>query len=209
MARLSWGTPGERIYELGVDRGVVYIDNTGYVWNGLSSVSEKSPGGSSEGLFLDGYKYGQLQSFEDYEATVEAYSAPLQFAACGGTKELYSGLSVTHQPRKQFAFSYRTLLRSDASLELGYKIHLIYNALATASEMTYSTLSDGGDIEARSWDITTNPPLGSGYRSTSHYVVNTTRASEVDVTAIEDILYGTESTAPRFPTVAELVALFA
>jgi hypothetical protein len=187
---------------------VVYVDNTGYAWNGLKSVQEKSPGGSPEGLYIDGFKYGQIDVVEDFEATIDAYSYPREFAVCAGTKELYNGLSVTNQPRKAFAFSYRTMINTDVTLDAGYKIHLVYGCLATPSDVVHTTFSDGADIETFSWDFTTNPPRVSGYRPTSHYIVDTRRSSGGDVTAVEDILYGTGATSPRFPTVSELLAIF-
>lgn len=210
MTRLSWGTPGERYYEIGVDRGVVYVDNTGYAWNGLTSVQEKASGGEPQPYYLDGYKYVQVSATEDFEATIEAFSSPREFGPCDGSTELYAGLTVTQQKRKQFALSYRTLLGSDTSgLDLGYKIHLVYNALAAPSERNNQTQETGVELMSLSWAISTNPPTATSFRPTSHFIIDTRRALPAKVTALENILYGTNSTVPNFPTVAELLALFA
>lgn len=210
MTRLVWGTPGERFYETGVDRGVLYVDNTGYAWNGLTSVQEKSSGGEPQPFFLDGYKYTQISATEDFEATVEAISCPREFGPCDGSTELYAGLTVTQQKRKQFGLSYRTLLGNDSSgLSLGYKIHLVYNALAGPSERNNQTNQSDAEVMSLSWSITTNPPPATGFRPTSHFIIDTRRASSGDVTALEDLLYGTGATTAHFPSVAEVVALFA
>lgn len=210
MTRLSWGTPGERYYETGVDRGVVYVDGAGFSWNGLTSVQERSSGGEPQPFYLDGYKYVQISATEDFEATIEAISSPREFGPCDGSVELYPGLTVTQQKRKQFGLSYRTLIGNDTTgLEAGYKIHIVYNALAAPSEKNNQTQETGTELVALSWSISTNPPLASGFRPTSHFIIDTRSASPVDVLALEDILYGSEVLSPVLPTVAELVALFA
>lgn len=210
MARLSWGTPGERFYEAGVDRGVLYVSSTGYVWNGLTSVQQNASGGEPQPYYLDGYKYAQVAATEDFNATLEAYSSPREFGPCDGSTELYSGLTVTQQKRQPFSLSYRSKVGDDLTgLELGYKIHLVYNALAAPSDRNHQTLAQDTPLTTLSWAITTQPPSATGFRPTSHFVIDTRRASSGDVTALEDILYGTVSTSARFPTVAELLAIFA
>lgn len=210
MAKLSWGTPGERFYESGVDRGVVYIDNVGYAWNGLTSVQESPNGGEPQPFYVDGYKYVQISAAEEFEATLEAYSSPREFGPCDGTTELYSGLTATQQKRKQFNLSYRTLVGDDLlGLDRAYKIHLVYNALAAPSSRNHETLSQDVPLNTLSWAISTQPPAVTGMRPTSHFIIDTRRASSGDVTALEDILYGTAVTTPSFPTVSALLAIFA
>lgn len=210
MARISWGTPGEKFYEAGVDRGVLYVGGTGFVWNGLTSVQQNASGGEPQPYYLDGYKYVQVAATEDFNATLEAYSSPREFGPCDGSTELYSGLTVTQQKRQQFSLSYRSKVGDDlAGLELGYKIHLVYNALAAPSDRNHQTIGADVPLTSLSWAITTQPPTATGFRPTSHFVIDTRRALSGDVTALEDILYGTVSTAARFPTVAELLAIFA
>lgn len=210
MARLSWGTPGEKFYEAGVDRGVLYVDGGAYVWNGLTSVEQNASGGEPQPYYLDGYKYVQVSATEDFEATLNAYSSPREFGPCDGSTELYSGLTVTQQKRKQFNLSYRSLVGDDLTgLALGYKIHLVYNALAAPSGRSHETISQDIPLTELSWTISTQPPTATGFRPTSHFVVDTRRASSGDVTALEDMLYGTDVTSADFPTVAELLAIFA
>ena len=210
MAKISWGTPGERFYEAGVDRGVLYVGNVGYAWNGLTSVQQNASGGEPQPYYLDGYKYAQVSATEDFAATLEAFSSPREFGPCDGSNELYSGLTVTQQKRQEFDLSYRTKVGDDLTgLDLGYKIHLVYNALAAPSERNHQTIGQDIPLTTLSWAITTQPPNATGFRPTSHFVIDTRRASSADVTALENILYGTESTSARFPTVAELLAIFA
>lgn len=211
MTRLSWGTPGERFYEAGVDRGVAYVDNVGYAWNGLLSVQEKSSGGTPDPYYFDGFKYIQIASAEEFEATLSAISSPREFGLCDGSYELASGLIITQQRRKQFGLSYRTRIGNDVDgTDHGYKIHLVYNALAAPSERTNSTTSSSGqDPVSMSWDITTNPPALSGSRPTAHFIVDSTRTDPTVLANLEDILYGLDTVPPTMPTPAELVALFA
>ena len=210
MTRLSWGTPGERFYEAGIDRGVLYVDNVGFAWNGLTSVQEKSSGGEPQPFYLDGFKYVQISATEDFEATIEAFSSPREFGPCDGSTELYAGLTVTQQKRKQFGLSYRTKVGDDLTgTDLGYKLHVVYNALAAPSERNNKTIQNGADVMSLSWDIQTNPPTVTWMRPTAHFIVDTRRALSADVTALEDILYGTTSVAPALPSVTALLAIFA
>ena len=210
MAKLVWGTPGEKFFESGIDRGVLYVDGAGYVWNGLTSVQHSPSGGDPQPFYLDGYKYVQISATEDFEATLEAFSSPREFGPCDGSTELYSGLTVTQQKRKQFSLSYRTRVGDDLQgLDLGYKIHLVYNALAAPSSRNHQTIGQDTPLTTLSWQISTQPPQATGFRPTSHFVVDTRRTTSGRVTTLEDILYGTVALAPRFPTVAELLAIFA
>jgi hypothetical protein len=210
MTKLSWGTPGERFYETGVDRGVLFVDNNGVAWNGLVSVQEKADGGEPQPFYIDGFKYLQIASAEDFSATIQAFSAPREFGPCDGATELYAGLTVKQQKRKQFGFSYRNKVGNDTvGSDLGYKIHIVYNALAAPSEREHKSITDSPDPVTLSWEISTNPPPATGFRPTAHFVVDTRRAYGPDVTALEDILYGTSSTNSRLPSVTELLAIFA
>lgn len=210
MAKLSWGTPGEKFYESGVDRGVLFVDNVGYAWNGLTSVQENPSGGDPQPFYVDGYKYVQVSATEEFEATLEAYSSPREFGPCDGSKELYSGLTATQQKRKQFGLSYRTKVGDDlVGLERGYKIHIVYNALAAPSSRNHETLGDSVPLTTLSWAITTQPPTVTGLRPTAHFIIDTRRATSADVTELENLLYGTDSTTPTLPTVTALLAIFA
>ncbi len=210
MTRLSWGASGERYYEDGVDQGVLYVDDVGYVWNGLVSVTESPSGGDHRSYYLDGVKHINLTAAEEYEATIKAISAPAAFAACDGTKSLYQGLFVTQQRRSPFGFSYRTMINNDLGPDVGYKIHLVYNALAAPSERNNASRSDSPEYSERSWYIQAVPPqsLGFGYKPSAHFVVDS-RITPVEILAqLEDILYGSEAADARFPSQTEILDLF-
>jgi hypothetical protein len=210
MTKLLWGSPGERYFETGVDRGVLFVDNVGYAWNGLASVTEKSSGGELQEYYQDGIKYAQILTAEDFVATIEAYSAPREFLLCNGMYEVYAGISATQQRRKEFGFSYRTRIGNDISGEdLGYKLHVVYNAIAQPSENTYE--SSGGDLTVNpsSWEIVTVPGTVANMRPTAHFVIDTRRAVPAKLTTLEDQLYGTNVTTPTLPTPSQLIAIFA
>lgn len=210
MPTLSWGDAGARTFEAGIDRGVLYpIDGVGVVWNGLINVSERANGGDAQPYYLDGEKYLNLAEAEEYEASIEAFTYPDEFAVCDGTAEVRRGLLVTKQPRQRFGFSYRTKIGNDlAGLEHAYKIHLIYNALASPTDRDYESVSDSTDPLTFNWDITTSPVFLLGKKPTAHIIIDTRTATSALVTEVENMLYGTPTTAPRLPTPAELVTLF-
>lgn len=209
MSRLIWGTVAQRFYEAGVDRGVLFIDNLGYVWNGLKSVSEAPTGGAPKPVYIDGVKYMNLAEAEEFEATIEAFSAPFEFKQCDGETPVYAGLSLTQQPRKSFGLSYRTQLGNDVSdTDYGYKLHLVYNALAAPSQRSRTSLSSTTDPLTLSWPISTTPPAITGYKPTAHVVIDSRATSLEIMNEVEDIIYGSESTISRLPTISELITLF-
>lgn len=209
MTQLVWDTVGERFYETGVDRGVLYLDNAGFSWSGLISVQENSSGGDPQPYYVDGYKYVNLASSEEFEATIEAYSAPQEFGVCDGTVEIYNGLSVTQQRRKSFGLSYRTMIGNDVDgPDHGYKIHIVYNALAAPSERSNQTIKEAPEPTTLSWAITTTPPRLTALKPSAHFVIDSRRTDPGVLSDLEDILYGTLSTDPDFPTPEELVELF-
>lgn len=210
MTRATWDDVGNRYFETGIDRGMLYIPFLpGMVWNGLVRVSETPSGGTPREFYIDGQKYLNLPSLEEYAATIEAFSAPKDFAACTGMQELSPGMLVTDQTRMAFGFSYRTLTGSDtADLGADYKIHIVYNALAKTSDLVNQTVSDQTSTTVKSWQITTVAPQDSTpFRPTSHFIIDT-RKVDMDVVAhIEDVLYGTDTADPRLPTVTELLGI--
>ena len=211
MTRLVWGATGSRNYEAGVDRGVLFPPNgaAGVPWNGLTSVNEEPSGGEPTAYYLDGIKYLQIASSEEYAATIEALSAPAEFAVCDGTAAIYAGLFISQQPRKQFGFSYRTLLGNDIDADdHGYKLHLVYNALAKPTSRDYASLGASTDPMALSWAITTVPPTVSGFKPSAHIVINSLTATAPHMTAVENIVYGSSTLIPRQPTIQELVTIF-
>lgn len=207
--RIEWGLPGERTYEVGIDRGVLYPrTGPGVPWNGLVSVNENTSGGDPEPFYKDGVKYMDLISSEDFAATIEAYSAPAEFAACDGTKALSPGLFATQQPRKSFSLSYRTLIGNDLEgVEYGYKLHIVYNATAAPSSRTNQTTSDNTTPGTRQWNIATVPPPATTFKPTAHFVIDSTKADPYFLEEIESYLYGREGFDARLPSQAEIVTI--
>jgi hypothetical protein len=172
-------------------------------------VKEAPSGGDPQPYYLDGIKYLQVASSEEFNATIEALSAPPEFDACDGTANIYAGLFITQQPRKSFSFSYRTLigndLLSDAS---GYKLHIVYNCLAKPTSRENKTLDNSVDAMALSWDLTTVPPPISGFKPSAHIVIDSTKADTSHLEAVENILYGSDSNESSLPTVQDIMTIF-
>jgi|SRR5687767_737557 len=210
MARLTWDGRGERYFEIGVDRGVLYpLAGSGVAWIGLISINETISGGEPRPYYIDGTKYLNLLSSEEFAATIEAFSAPAEFGVCEGTVGVHTGLFATQQPRKSFGLCYRTRVGNDISgVDHGYKIHLVYNAVAAPAERNSVTIGDNVDPTKLSWAITTKPPAITGYKPTAHLVIDS-RSTDPDILVeVEDFLYGTELDPPTLPTPDELIALF-
>lgn len=209
MPRIQWNGAGKNFYESGIDRGVLYPDIvSGVPWNGLTAVNEHPSGGSAQGYYLDGVKYENVPAAEEFEATIEAYTYPDEFAECDGSARVHSGLLATQQPRKPFGFTYRTKVGNELTGDYGYKIHIVYGALASPSERNYNTLGDSVDALEFSWDITTLPPAMTGVKPTAHFEIDTRTSSPSAVSDIEDILYGTEESDARLPTITEIIEVF-
>lgn len=209
MAQLTWDSVGQRFYEVGVDRGVLYVDNTGYAWSGLVSIDESPTGGDAQPFYIDGEKYLNLSAREEFEATINAYYSPEEFDQCDGILSAAPGLLATQQRRKPFGLSYRSKIGNDLEgNEHAYKIHIIYNALVAPSQRTRATVSDNVDIAVLSWPVTTKPVPVPGMMRTSHFVIDSSEAGSNAMSTIEDILYGTDSTAPSLPTVQDLIDIF-
>ena len=211
MAKLVWGIAGERFYEAGVDRGVLYIaDQPGVVWNGLTSVSEIPSGGETKAYYIDGVKYQQVSADEEFVANIEAFTYPDEFAECEGTLQSpHSGLFLTSQPRKSFGLSYRTRIGNDLDgPDHAYKLHLVYNALAESSARQNETLDESPNLTNFSWRVTTLPPPITGYKRTAHFVVDSRSTDPLALTALEEILYGSDALTPRLPDASELFDIF-
>lgn len=199
MTKLVWDQIGERSYENGIDRGVFYPSvGPGVPWNGLLSVSESPSGGDQKSVSLDGVTFTNAIGLRDYKAVVKAFSAPREFSPCVGDLEIIPGFTITKQPKVQFSFSYRTLIQP-----VGYKLHLIYNVLATPTSRSYESTNDTSTPMNLEWAITATPiNFGVGYRPSAHYVFD---SNKVDVAVLEDILYGTSSTDPALPPIDEII----
>lgn len=211
MPRIVWGAAGKRLYEVGVDRGVLYVGTApGVPWDGLVSVTESPSGFSSKPTYLDGVKIQNRVVGEEFEATIDAYTYPEEFAKCDGTALVSNGLFATQQRRRPFGFSYRTLMGNDlVGTDYGYKIHLVYDAIAEPSEHANQSISDSDDGFNFSWHITTKPSIFSGAAPTAHLVIDSTKTPNDLLRYIEEILYGNELDPPRLPSAGELAYLFA
>lgn len=209
MPRINWGANGERYYEAGIDRGVLYTQgNPGVPWSGLISVSEKPSGGSSVAYYVDGQKYVNMSSSEEYVATLTAYTYPEEFEVCDGTARVDTGLFVLHQRRQPFSLAYRTMIGNDVASDAAYKIHIIYNALVEPSDRSFASITESPSTSDFSWQISALPPPMPGFRPSAHLVIDTRIAHPGAVSDVEDILYGTDSTSARIPDLAELITVF-
>lgn len=216
MTALTWDQVGERFYETGVDRGVLYIPNgsgiydMGVAWNGLTTVTETPAGAEASPQYADNIKYLNLVSAEEFGATIEAFTYPEEFGQCDGTAAPSEGVLLGQQGRKTFGLAYRTRLGNDLTgTDFGYKLHLIYGALAAPSEKAYSTINDSPEAITFSWEVATTPVLVEGYKPTSLIVVNSVEVDPTDLANLEDILYGDVGVDPRLPLPEEVITLFA
>lgn len=214
MTVLKWDEDGKRLYETGVDHGVLYpaASNGGYdkgvAWNGLTSVQESPSGAEATPLYADNIKYLNLLSVEEFGATVEAYTYPDEFEECDGSKELAKGVSVGQQARKKFGLCYRTKIGNDEDgNDHGYKLHIIYNCLAAPASKEYSSVNDSPEAITLSWELTTTPVNVPGGKPTATLTIDSTKVSPEDLKKIEDALYGTESEEPKLLLPAEVAAL--
>jgi hypothetical protein len=216
MPPLTWDQVGEKLYETGVDHGVLYLPdqagiyNSGFAWNGLTTVTESPSGAEPNPQYADNIKYLNLYSAEEFGATIEAFTYPEEFGQCDGTALPSPGLAVGQQGRKMFGLSYRTKVGNDVDgSDFGYKLHLIYGAQAAPSEKAYATINDSPEAISFSWEITTTPVPVTDYKPTALIVVDSTVVDAADLKALEDLLYGVAATAAALPTPDAVIALFA
>ena len=223
MSKLKWDQIGEKTYETGVKQGVLYpmangLYPTGVAWNGLTAVTESPSGAEATPLYADDIKYLNLISAEQFGATVEAYTYPDDFGACDGSAALATGVAIGQQSRKTFGLCYRTTFGNDADgADYGYKLHLIYGAMAAPSEKGYATINDSPEAITFSWAITTTPVAVTGFKPTASITIDSTKADATKLAALEAILYGTdageggtpEATVARLPLPDEVATLMA
>ena len=215
MAKITWDDIGKRIYETGVDHGVLYPYGTseapygtGVAWNGLTNVSESPSGAEPSPIYADNIKYVNLMSNEEFGATIEAYTYPDEFAECDGSKELAPGVYAGQQARKTFGLSYRTKIGNDVDGEdYGYKLHLIYGALAAPSERSYATINDSPEAITFSWEISTTPVEVTGGKPTACITIDSTKVDATKLAALEKILYGDGATGPKLPLPDEVAEM--
>lgn len=216
MSKLVWDQVGERLYETGVKMGVLYPQDAaghyplGVAWNGLTAVTESPSGAEANPLYADDIKYLNLTSAEEFGATIEAYTYPDEFASCDGSAEIADGVVVGQQKRSPFGLCYRTVLGNDTEEgDYGYKIHIIYGAIAAPSEKGYSSVNDSPEAITFSWEVSTTPVDVPGCKPTASLVIDSTKVDAVKLAAFEKIIYGDAEDAARLPLPAEIITLFA
>lgn len=213
MSKLVWDAAGSKIYETGVDHGVLYIPtagvyNKGVVWNGLTAYNASPSGAEANDLYADNIKYASMRSAEKFGFTIEAYTYPDEFEECDGTARPVAGVTIGQQSRKPFGFSCRTLVGSDTE-EAGknYKLHLVYGATASPSEKSYSTVNDSPDAITFSWERDTTPVNVTNFAPTSELIIDSATADPTKLAALEKILYGDDATEARLPLPDEVIQL--
>lgn len=216
MTVLTWDQIGERLYETGVDHGVLYIPDgvgaysDGYAWNGLTTVTESPTGAEASPQYADNIKYLNLISAEEFGATIEAFTYPDEFAQCDGTAFPELGVAVGQQARRTFGLCYRTRLGNDTDgTDYGYKLHLIYGCQASPSEKAYGTINDSPEAITFSWEVTTTPVSVTDLKPTSVLVIDSTQVDPAALATLEDMLYGTAGTDARLPLPDEVISVFA
>lgn len=215
MAVLVWDDAGNRFYETGIEKGVLYpIDASGnyplgVAWNGLVSVSESPSGAEPNPLYADNLKYLELLSTEEFAATIEAFTYPDEFAACDGSNLANPGVLVGQQTRQKFGLAYVTKVGNDVDGEdHGYKIHLIYGCLAAPSEKAYSTINDSPEAVTFSWEISTTPEVVTGLKPAASVVIDSRTADPTDLAAFELVIFGDVATDPNLPHIDAVITAF-
>ena len=214
MSKLVWDKTGERLYETGVKQGVLYPQAAGgtypkgVAWNGLTNITESPSGAEATALYADDIKYLNLVSAEELGGTIEAYTYPDEFAECDGSVALTEGVFIGQQDRKTFGLCYRTTLGNDVdSNGHGYKLHLIYGALAAPSEKAYATINDSPEAITFSWEFKTTPVNVTGHKPTASLILDSTKVSETKMAALEKVLYGDSDAEARLPLPDEVVQI--
>lgn len=219
--RAKWDQDGERLYELGTKKGMIYKQvggayPKGVAWNGLKAVNESPSGADTTDLWAGDSKYGSLRANEEFGATIEAYTYPDDFAECDGSAEIAKGVTIGQQTRKPFGFSYVSTVGNDQDgIDHGYKIKLVYGATASPSERSYSTINDSPDAVGFSWEVKTVPVAVKNHKPTAILTIDSTKIEPDKLKKIEDILYGTDptdgsstdGTDPRLPLPDEIITL--
>lgn len=216
MAKITWNNPGKKFFELGVDRGVLYVQDKsgaykkGVAWEGLTSVKISPEGGETNKHYADNQVYASITSSEEVKGTVEAFWSPAEFDACDGAAYITPGVSVGQQRRAKFALCYRTKVGSDsAGTDAGYKLHILYGCSAAPSEMAATTINDNAEPTTLSWGFSAQKIAVDipGFEPTGTVTINSLTVDSALLKKIEDKLYGTESLEPTLITPAEISAL--
>ena len=216
MPALVWDDNGKRFFETGVSKGVLYkrtdlgAYGNGVAWNGLSAITESPDGAEANDVYADNIKYLSLRSTENFKGTIEAYTYPDEWEECDGSKEAAEGVTVTQQKRSSFGLAYQTKIGNDVnSDDLGYKIHLIWNATASPTEKGYQTVNDSPEAITFSWEFDTVPTaIGTGFKPSAHMEIDSTKVDATKLAAFLTTLYGDADTEPTLPTPAAVITAF-
>jgi hypothetical protein len=215
MPKLVWDKVGEKLYEAGVSKGVLWVQkvdgtyDNGVAWNGLSNVTESPEGAEANPIYADNQKYLNLYSSEDFKASIEAYTYPDEFGICDGSIQVATGVYIGQQKRRAFAFAYQTGIGNDVeALDLGYKIHIVYGCMAAPTEKAYGTVNESPEAATFSWEITTTPVELPGFKPLAHIIIDSTKNTAEDMAAFEDLIYGTAIAPSVLQMPAEIIALF-
>lgn len=218
---LVWDSDGDRYFETGVDKGVLFpysngAYSDGIAWNGLTSFSESPEGGEPNDIYADNIKYLTIMSTENANFSIEAYQYPPEFGVCDGSAQVVTGLYATQQKRAKFGFSCRTKIGNDEDgVDKGYKIHLYYGCLASPSDKSYETINESPEAVTFSWDVTTTPvawdPTGSyaSFKPTAHLVIDSRTADSTKLAALEATLWGSSAANASLPTPDAVAAALA
>lgn len=213
MSKLIWDQTGEKLYETGVEQVALYPQvggayPAGAAWNGVTALNLTPSGGEPTALWANNRKYLTLMSAEELGGTIEAYTYPKEWEACDGSAELVEGVTLGQQPRSTFGLVAKTMIGNDTDLNKhGYKLHIIYGALASPSEKAYSTINESPEVEPMSWEFTTTPVEVTGHQPTSYICIDSTKVDKSKLEALEAVLYGSESEEARLPLPAEIATM--
>lgn len=218
MAKLTWDAESTRYFELGVSMVALFKTDSdgnykqGVAWNGVTSIDESPDGADVTDLYADDIKYGSIRAAENFGGTINAYAYPPEFMECDGVVKVADGVYVHQQARKPFGLVYKTKIGSDTDSELtAYKLHIVYNATVSPSDISYETINDSPDGIEFSWEFDTTPIEVTGYKPVSNIVIDSrkfaTSAAKTKLQALEDKIYGTASEIPELPKPDALIAL--
>lgn len=216
MSMLEWDKDGERLYETGVDHVALYPKTgangayaDGVAWNGVTAINEAPSGGEPSPFYADNIKYANILSDEQFGFTIEAYTYPEEFEVCDGSVAVATGVYLKQQKRKEFGLAYRSLIGNDEEgTEHGYKLHVVYNALATPTDKSRSTVNESPDLITFSWECSTTPVKIDGYKPTAHVEIDSTKVDATKLKSLEDQLFGTANGNASLPALSALVAIF-
>jgi len=215
--KLVWDKLSERKYETGVSHGVLFpIDLTtgnhkkGVAWNGLINVTESPSGAEPQAMYANNKKYLNLLSVEELGLSIEAYTYPEEFEECDGLASIAKGVSANQQKRTPFGLVYRSIVGNDIEQnDYGYKIHIVYNALAAPTEKSFGTINETPEAITFNWEVSTTPVDVPGLKPAASFVIESDKCTKEQLEEFETLLYGDDDTEPRLPTVEEIINIFA